>query len=100
MVRVTTYARLDENNVVINIECADPEWVASQPDPLTFVAYTDANPAYIGGTFDSGYFYPPQPYPSWSKDGVGGWNAPVSMPDDGGRYQWDEDAQEWVELLD
>ena len=58
------------------------------------------NPAYIGGTFDTGYFYPPQPYPSWSKDGEGNWTAPVSVPDDGGRYQWDETNQEWVELLD
>jgi hypothetical protein len=24
----------------------------------------------------------------------------VSMPDDGGRYQWNEDLQEWVELAD
>ena len=58
------------------------------------------NPAYIGGTFDTGYFYPPQPYPSWSKDGEGNWVAPVSVPDDGGRYQWNEDSLEWVELID
>jgi len=56
-------------------------------------------PAWVGGTFDSGYFYPPQPYPSWVKD-EGVWAAPVSMPDDGGRYQWDETNQEWVELSD
>ena len=55
-------------------------------------------PAWVGGTFDSGYFYPPQPYPSWSKDGVGGWDAPVSMPDEG-FWVWDEDAQEWVEAV-
>ena len=58
------------------------------------------NSAWVGGTFDSGYFYPPQPYPSWSKDGEGNWTAPVSVPDDGGRYQWDETNQEWVELID
>jgi hypothetical protein len=96
---MSNYARLDENNVVINVECAEPEWVAEQPDPSIFVAYTDLNPAYIGGTFDSGFFYPPQPYPSWVKD-EGVWAAPVSMPDDGGRYQWDETNQEWVELSD
>ena len=58
------------------------------------------NSAWVGGTFDTGYFYPPQPYPSWSKDGEGNWTAPVSVPDDGGRYQWDETNQEWVELID
>jgi hypothetical protein len=47
------YARLDENNVVINIECADPEWVEAQPYPSIFVAYTDENPADIGYTYDA-----------------------------------------------
>jgi hypothetical protein len=49
---MSNYARLDENNVVINIECAEPEWVAEQPDPSIFVAYTDENPAGIGYTYD------------------------------------------------
>jgi hypothetical protein len=56
-------------------------------------------PAWVGGTFDSGYFYPPQPYPSWVKD-EGVWAAPVSMPDDGGRYQWSEELGDWVALSD
>lgn len=55
------------------------------------------NPAWVGGTFDSGYFYPPQPYPSWSKDGVGGWDAPVPMPEDG-MYTWDEETTSWIEV--
>jgi hypothetical protein len=46
-----------------------------------------------------GFFYPPQPYPSWTRS-EGQWVAPVSMPDDGGRYQWNEESQEWVELTD
>ena len=46
------YARLDENNVVTNIECADPEWVAAQPDPSRFVAYTEENPAIIGAVWN------------------------------------------------
>jgi hypothetical protein len=57
------------------------------------------NPAYVGGDYVDGFFYPPQPYPSWTRS-EGQWVAPVSMPDDGGRYQWDEDLQEWVELDD
>jgi hypothetical protein len=56
-------------------------------------------PVWVGGTFDTGYFYPPQPYPSWTRS-EGQWVAPVSMPDDGGRYQWNEESQEWVELSD
>ena len=89
-------AVLTDSGEVLNIiVCKDDE-----PETPNLITYTDANPAYIGGTFDTGYFYPPQPYPSWSKDGEGNWTAPVSMPDDGGRYQWDETNQEWVELID
>jgi hypothetical protein len=65
----------------------------------TFSTTTSATSGRASLTIDSGYFYPPQPYPSWVKD-EGVWAAPVSMPDDGGRYQWDETNQEWVELSD
>jgi len=84
----------DSGEVLNIIICHDDE-----PETPNLITYTDNNPAYIGGTFDSGYFYPPQPYPSWVKD-EGVWAAPLSMPDDGGRYQWDETNQKWVELSD
>ena len=88
-------AAVSDTGVVLNIiVCHDDE-----PETPNLITYTDANPAYIGGTFDSGFFYPPQPFASWVKS-EGVWVAPVSMPDDGGRYQWDEDSQEWVELID
>jgi hypothetical protein len=51
-----------------------------------------AGPAWVGGTFDSGYFYPPQPYPSWVKD-EGVWAAPTPKPE--GDYIWNEDQQIW-----
>ena len=55
------------------------------------------NFANIGFTWDSGNnaFYAPKPYPSWSLDGDFIWQAPVEYPDDGERYTWDEDNQEW-----
>jgi hypothetical protein len=88
-------AAVSDSGEVLNIIiCHDDE-----PETPNLITYTEANPAYIGGTFDSGYFYPPQPYPSWVKD-EGVWAAPVSMPDDGGRYQWDEELGDWVVLDD
>jgi hypothetical protein len=78
-------AAVSDTGEVLNIIiCHDDE-----PETPNLITYTDLNPAYIGGTFDSG----------WVKD-EGVWAAPVSMPDDGGRYQWDETNQEWVELSD
>lgn len=53
------------------------------------------NPAYIGGDYVDGYFYPEQPYPSWTRN-QGNWVAPVPYPDDGGRYTWDEATTNWL----
>jgi hypothetical protein len=53
------------------------------------------NPAYVGGTFDTGYFYPPQPYPSWTRN-EGQWVAPIPQPD-GFDWVWNEESQEWIE---
>ena len=55
------------------------------------------NFAGIGFTWDpdNNAFYTPKPYPSWSLDGDFIWQAPVEYPDDGERYTWDEDNQEW-----
>jgi hypothetical protein len=57
------------------------------------------NYAGIGYTYDEqrDAFIPPQPYASWLLDEASClWEAPVPMPDDGERYQWDEAAGEWV----
>ena len=42
---------------------------------------------------------PAKPYDSWEWTGTH-WEAPVPYPDDGGEYQWDEGAGEWVETDD
>lgn len=85
------FALLDENNIVVNISIGDDDW--SSPG---WVAYTDSNPAYIGGDYFQGYFYPPQPFPSWTRDGHGHWIAPEPMPE--GLYRWDEANLDWVAL--
>jgi len=42
---------------------------------------------------------PPQPYPSWAWADRH-WVAPVPYPSDGGMYQWDEDALDWMEITE
>jgi hypothetical protein len=58
---MATYAQLDEENIVLNIVDADSDWVALQSG--TWIEYTDAKPAYIGGTYDDvdDVFIAPQP---------------------------------------
>jgi len=59
------------------------------------------NYAGKGFTYDKGRdaFIPPQPYPSWVlNEDTCLWDAPVARPDDGNRYQWNEDTTSWTEI--
>jgi hypothetical protein len=85
-------AVLDDNGKVLNIiVCQD-----NQLQTKNLITYTDENIAYIGGNYIDGYFYPPQPYPSWSLDENFDWQAPAPMPTEG-RWSWDEDSLTWTE---
>ena len=54
------------------------------------------NYAGIGYSWDGTGFAAPQPYPSWTLDKTTYfWNAPVAMPTDGKRYNWDEPTLSW-----
>jgi hypothetical protein len=44
-------------------------------------------------------FYAPQPFPSWVLNETSWtWEAPLSCPNDGKRYTWDEPTQSWIEV--
>ena len=57
------------------------------------------NFAAIGGTYDpiKDIFISEKLFPSWVLDENGDWQAPVSAPDDGKFYTWDEENTKWVE---
>lgn len=60
------------------------------------------NFASIGFTYDHARdaFIPPKPFPSWSlNETTCLWEAPVSYPEDGKMYQWNEDSTLWVEIV-
>lgn len=86
------FALLDENNIVINISVADESWSSEG-----WIPYSDENPAFIGGDYSDGFFYPEKPFPSWSRNGKGNWQPPVPMPSEG-IWQWDEESQTWIKL--
>jgi hypothetical protein len=59
------------------------------------------NYAGIGYTYDAtnDVFYAPQPYPSWILNNTTWlWEAPVSYPTDGKRYEWNESITNWEEV--
>ena len=55
------------------------------------------NYAGIGFTYDevNDVFYNQSPYPSWILNANWIWEAPVSMPDDGNAYDWNEETTSW-----
>jgi hypothetical protein len=57
------------------------------------------NYAGIGYTYDAqrDAFIPPKPFDSWVlNEDTCLWESPVPYPDDGNRYQWNEEAQNWM----
>jgi len=57
------------------------------------------NFAGIGYTYDSqrDAFIPKKPYNSWIlNEETCNWNAPISYPNDGQRYNWNEETQSWT----
>ena len=93
------WAEIDGSNLVTDVRVSE-----SAPASGTWVqTYKDRsqrkNYAGIGYTWDSGRnaFIAPKPYPSWVlNESTCRWEAPVTYPDDGNRYLWDENNTRWA----
>lgn len=60
------------------------------------------NYAGINYTYDEDLdaFIPPQPYASWTLNEMTySWEAPVSYPEDGGDYVWNENQKNWEAVV-
>jgi hypothetical protein len=114
------FAKLDENNVVTqvisiaNSDTADANGVEKEHIGAAFcerlfggtwkqTSYNNnirKNYAGIGFTYneDIDAFVPPKPFASWLlNEQTAKWEAPVAMPDDGKKYEWNEDSQSWIQ---
>jgi hypothetical protein len=83
-------ALLNESNIVLNIIVVKDDF-----EQENYVEYSDENPAFIGGDFYEGHFYPPQPYLSWVRLN-GNWQPPTPRPE-GISWYWNEAKQVWVD---
>ena len=108
------------NGTVVQVIVAEPEFfntfVDSSPGQWIQTSYNThggvhtnggtplrKNYAGIGFTYDSvrDAFIPPKPYASWTlNEDTCLWDSPIAYPDDGTFYTWDEDAQQWNEVVD
>jgi hypothetical protein len=72
------------------------------PDFEIIEVTEDSGPCFIGGTYEGGIFWPPQPYPSWVKNyELKFWESPIPVPevDLGFFHEWNEEDLKW-EILE
>lgn len=122
------YAYLDENNFVIQVIAGKDEnedgidWEeyygalrtsyntrgGIHYDPNTNKPSSDQTKAYrknyaaIGFTFDEirDAFIPPKPFNSWVlNENSCIWEAPIPMPETGGPWNWNEELEDWEEIV-
>ena len=101
------FAKIDSNSIVTDVIASEKNFINSGlvGDEFLWVqtSYNDnfrKNFAGIGCTYDltRDAFIPVQPYPSWTLvEDTCQWTAPVSYPDDGKEYEWDEATTNWTE---
>lgn len=115
------FAQLDENNVVMQVivvnnqELLDENGVEQEQKGISFcqslfggnwvqTSYNGKfrkNYAGLGYTWDQvrQAFIPIKLFPSWVLDeSTCNWVAPITYPNDGKKYVWDEATQNWIEV--
>jgi len=102
------FAKIDSNNIVTQVIVAEQDFINSGAVGDSFLwvqtSYNSnfrKNFAGVGSTYDKtrDAFIPPKPYASWVLiEDTCQWKAPSAMPDDGKRYEWDEDTTSWKEM--
>jgi len=96
---MANYAKVS-NGIVEDIIVADAGFFNSYVDSSPG-AWIESSTASIGYTYDSARdaFVPPKPYPSWVlNEGTNFWEPSVAEPDDGKKYEWNEETTNWKEI--
>jgi hypothetical protein len=117
------FAKLDENNLVIEVHCIANEALDSNNEEESGIAFliewsggysnwkqTSYNSNFRGTYAGIGYTYnpnedifispPPQLYPSWIRSGSF-WKPPTPMPvEEGKTFTWDEETLSWLEITE
>ena len=114
------FAQIDENNIVTRVLVIEQDVVDTglfgEPSSFVQTSYNTQggvhklggtplrkNYAGIGYTYDveRDAFISPKPFNSWIlNEDTCLWNSPVSMPNDGKSYIWDEESTSWIEITD
>ena len=106
------------NGIVTQVIVAEPEFfdtfVDTSPGEWIQTSYNThggqhpenrplrKNFAGIGFTYDRerDAFIEPKPFASWVlNENTCLWESPIAMPNDGNRYNWDEEQLQWIEQV-
>ena len=91
------------NNKVTDIVVAEQDFIDTLSDKDFYIKDdgTITNRAGIGSMYDTirNAFISPKPFPSWTlNETTYQWEAPVTYPDDGNNYIWNEGTTSWDEV--
>tara|TARA_B110001454_G_scaffold76114_1_gene73695 strand:- start:198 stop:497 length:300 start_codon:yes stop_codon:yes gene_type:complete len=91
------------NNKVTDIIVAEQDFINTLSDKDFYIKDdgTITNRAGIGSMYDTirNAFISPKPYQSWIlNETTYQWEAPVTYPDDGKNYIWNEGTTSWDEV--
>lgn len=91
------YGIIEENTITNTIVAESKEIAESVTGNL--VILLDGTEMGINWSKIDNDWMPPQPYPSWIKNGQV-WEAPVPMPEQisGYFYSWSEEQQSWLSI--
>jgi hypothetical protein len=102
------FAKIDNNNLVTQVIVAEQDFINSGAVGDSFLWVQTSyngnfrkNYAAVGDTYDKtkDAFIAPKPYASWTLvEDTCQWTAPVTYPDDGKVYEWNEDTTNWTEI--
>jgi len=111
------FAKLGTGNKVIRVEVVHDDIATTEQAGKDFLqtlyktrdvfvqTYIDGssrkNYAGIGYQYDStrDAFIPLKPFPSWTlNESTCNWDPPIPYPDDGKRYNWNEETTSWEEI--
>ena len=105
---------------VVNVIVAEPEFfdtfIDSTPGRWIQTSYNTKggvhlnggtplryNYASVGDNYDAqaDAFYQPQPYTGWVLNtDTYLWEPPIAYPDDGNKYKWDNETENWVQVVE
>ena len=92
-----------ESDIVTKVIVAEQDFIDRLSGTWVKTSYTGSirkNYAGVGMTYDStrDAFISPKPFASWTlNESTCLWQSPVTYPDDGKDYDWNEDTTSWVD---